>query len=208
MKTVLNQQGTIPLNQPYAGVPWTYDGDETVMSIPNPDVVDWVLVELRETPGEASTATIDKRIDRQAGFLLKNGMIVGIDGSSNLTFNVTINDNLYLIIWHRNHLSVMSAIPLSQTDDIYNYDFTTDALKAFGGNSGHKEIVPGIWAMFGGNGNGDAIINEKDIEDVWNSHAGRSGYLPADYSMDNQINNTDKNEIWYPNYSSISQVPE
>ncbi|MEZ5196305.1 MAG: hypothetical protein R2764_07890 [Bacteroidales bacterium] len=45
----LNVYGVIPFNQPYNQAPWNYSGTESVASIPNNDIIDWVLVELRET---------------------------------------------------------------------------------------------------------------------------------------------------------------
>lgn len=139
-----NQLGYIPLFQPYSGAPWYYDGTESVVFIPNSDVTDWVLIELRETAGGPSTATPDTRIARQFGFLLKNGEVVGTDGASNLTFDVVPLDNLYVIIWHRNHLGVMSAVPLILSGDIYNYDFTSAETQVYGSSLGHKEIAAGI----------------------------------------------------------------
>ncbi len=56
MNTTLNP-AYIPLIQPYSGTPWNYSGTENVSVIPNSNVVDWILVELRETSGDASTAT-------------------------------------------------------------------------------------------------------------------------------------------------------
>ncbi len=50
MNTTLNQGALIPLNQPYNTAPWNYNGTENVTIIP-PDIVDWVLLELRETSG-------------------------------------------------------------------------------------------------------------------------------------------------------------
>lgn len=209
LETDLNQLGYIPNVQPYSETPWNYAGTESFISIPNPDVTDWVLVELRETAGSASTATIDKRIARQAGLLLKDGTIVGTDGISNLTFDVTVGTNLYVVIWHRNHLSVMSSVPLSLSVGSYDYDFTTGALKAYGlFYYGHKEISPGIWGMIGGDGNSDGEINDNDILNTWTNQAGKKGYLSSDYTMDAQSNNSDKNDIWYINNGSASQVPD
>ena len=103
MTTLLNTSGTLPLDQPYDAAPWLYTGTETVPSIPNPNVVDWILVELRETTGDASTATPDKIISRQAGFILKNGIITGIDGINPMQFDLQVSANLYVVVWHRNH---------------------------------------------------------------------------------------------------------
>ncbi|MBN1338239.1 MAG: right-handed parallel beta-helix repeat-containing protein, partial [Bacteroidales bacterium] len=48
MNTTLNSGGHLPLSQPYNQAPWYYSGTEAVTAIPNTDVVDWVLIELRD----------------------------------------------------------------------------------------------------------------------------------------------------------------
>ena len=67
-----------PLNQPYNTPPWNYMGTESVTSVP-PGVVDWVLVEMRDT-SNVSLATGETTIASQAAFLLNDGSIVGMDG--------------------------------------------------------------------------------------------------------------------------------
>lgn len=208
MGTFLNQQDYIPLNQPYSTSPWFYDGKESVDFIPNNNVTDWILVELRETTGGALNATPDKLIARQAGFLLKNGIIVDTDGSSNLKFAVTIYDNLYVLIWHRNHLGVMSAVSLTLLGNIYNYDFTIGNEKSFGGNLGHKEVKPGIWAMRACDASQDGQINNIDKNDIWLNQIGLSGYLESDFDMDSEVSLTDKTEFWDQNLGKKSYVPD
>jgi hypothetical protein len=208
MTTYLNQQSYILNSQPYSGYPWNYPGSESFSIIPNSDVVDWVLVELRETSGDASTATSDKRIARQAGLLLKNGQVVNTDGVSYLTFDLQINNNLYAVIWHRNHLAVMSAVSLISFNGLYSYDFTEGLNQVYGNILGHKQIADGIWGMIGGDGNGDGIIGVLDMNGMWNLRAGLQGYLPSDYNLDAQCNNADKNDLWQINKGYESQVPE
>jgi hypothetical protein len=60
MTTILNAEGLIPLSQPYNNVPWNYNGTEYVGSIPNTDIVDWVLIELRVTSGNAFRLPLKK----------------------------------------------------------------------------------------------------------------------------------------------------
>jgi hypothetical protein len=56
--------------------------------------VDWILVELRETTGDASTATPGTMIHQQAAFLKSDGSIVDIDGSVLLSYSGVISMNL------------------------------------------------------------------------------------------------------------------
>ena len=74
MSTALNSSGLLPLSQPFNTLPWNYIGTESVTAIPNSNVVDWVLVELRDATA-AAAATSATRIARQAAFILKNGSV-------------------------------------------------------------------------------------------------------------------------------------
>jgi len=106
MSTNLNVSGSLPLNQPYYTSQFDYQGAERVSMIPNNSIVDWVLLELRT---DFSTATFAKR---RAAFLKSNGDIVDLDGSSPVSFSGLLNGDYYLVIHHRNHLSIMSSDPL------------------------------------------------------------------------------------------------
>ncbi|MCD4736756.1 MAG: LamG domain-containing protein, partial [Bacteroidales bacterium] len=206
MNTDLNP-ADIPFSQPYNIAPWNYTGTETVAAIPNADVVDWVLVELRDTT-EASLATSQTIIAQQAAFLLNDGSIVGLDGSTILSFNNSIIHSLFAVIWHRNSIGIMSAFPLIETGGTYKYDFTTSSGQVYGGGNAHKEIATGIWGMTGADGNADGQINNGDKIDVWSPQAGSGGYLSGDFNLDSQVNNGDKNDIWIPNTGSGGQVPD
>jgi uncharacterized protein (TIGR02145 family) len=203
----LNGWGYLPLDQPYDASPWFYYGDEEVAAIPNADVIDWVLVELRQTTGNASTAIKDSAIARQVGFILKDGSIMGMDGISPLQFNVAVTSDLYAVIMHRNHLAVMSGYPLQMSGGTYTFDFTTGTEKVYGGINGHKEIATGVWGMISGDGDSNGNVNNADKIDVWKPQSGNSGYLNGDFNMNSQVDNTDKIEYWKPNSGRSSQVP-
>ncbi len=204
MNTDINTDGLIPLAQPYSGVPWNYTGTETVPSIPNASIVDWVLVELRETTGDASTATADKQIHRQAAFVLSDGSVVGLDGSSLITYTGTIANNLYVVIWHRNHLAVMSSGALTEVGGDYAWDFSTGLSKAY--LNGQKQLVTGIYGMIGGDSDASGIVLIEDLIPGWSSVAGETGYIPVDLNLDGQASNPDKNDIWINNEGSTAPL--
>ncbi|MBL7105476.1 MAG: agmatine deiminase family protein [Bacteroidales bacterium] len=210
MTNDLNVAGNLPLSQPYNIIPWNYTGDEFVDSIPNADVVDWVLIELRDTT-EAALATGETMIARQAVFLLNNGIIVGLDGDTcseaRPCFSTRITNNLFVVIWHRNHLGIMSANPLTESGGVYTYDFTTGSGQAYG-SLPQKEIVLGIWGLYSGDGNCDGYINGSDKSNIWESQAGTAGYFTGDFNMDCNVDNNDKNDVWKPNEGMGSQVPD
>jgi subtilisin family serine protease len=207
MTTYLNNAGLLPLTQPFNTAPWNYAGSESVAVIPNSDVADWVLVELRETTGSASDATPATMVSRQAGFLLNDGSIVDIDGSSMLRFDVVVNDNLFVIVHHRNHLGIMSANPVIQTAGNYMHDFTTGSGQAHGDINAQKQILPGVWGMIAGDINADGIINMADKSPEWDVLAGEAGYHKADLNFDGQVNNMDKDDFLIPNQGNSSYTP-
>ncbi len=124
MKTDLNTQ--IPLTSPYTEDP------RTVSAIPD-NVVDWVLVELRETPTGPPVIS-------HSAFIYKDGRIVNDDASSGIIkLNAPEND-YYVVIKHRNHLAVMSKNPvtLSKASSTL-YDFTIGENQFYGSN-GAKQL--------------------------------------------------------------------
>jgi PKD repeat protein len=196
----------IPLIQPYNVSPWNYAGSESVVSIPA-NVVDWVLVELRDAPtaGGATSSTV---FARKAGFILYNGQVVGLDGISNLTFPNSVTQQLFVVIWHRNHLGIMSASAVTSSGGIHSYDFTTGSATAHGGVNGHKQLATGVWGMISGDGDRDGVIGMDDKSGLWESEAGTEGYMFSDYNLDRQSNNIDKDSFWVPNIGRGSQVPD
>jgi len=194
-----------PLSQPYNTAPWNYNGTESVVTIP-PDVVDWVLVELRDAT-DAASATPATIIATQAAFLLSDGSVVGLDGSSNLYFDASVFNNLFAVVWHRNHLGILSANALAQSGMGYTYDFSTGNSQAYGVDA-QRWLGGGIYGMIGGDANADGDVNGDDKTEVWNFETGNTGYLGSDGNLDGQANNQDKNDIWHLNSGKESQIPD
>ncbi|MBN3035069.1 MAG: hypothetical protein JW861_05740 [Bacteroidales bacterium] len=207
MGTFLNTYGYLPTSQPYNMSPYFYTGSETANPIPGSDVVDWVLVELRETSGTASGATASTMIGRQAALLLEDGSVVGTDGISPLEFNLNITENLYVVVWHRNHLGIISSNPLQKVGGIYTYDFTDANGKVYGGSNAHKEISTGVWGMAAGDGDCDGQITTGDKIDIWVPQSGMAGYLQGDFNMNGNVENGDKIDCWGVNAGMGCQVP-
>jgi hypothetical protein len=194
----------IPLNQPYNISPWNYSGSESVSVIPG-KTVDWVLVELRDAPS-AALATSGTVIARQAALLKNNGYILDLDGTQSLQFDQVINNQLFLVIWHRNHLAVMSAYPLVENGGVYSYNFSTAEDQAYGDIDAHKEIAPGVYGMVGGDANRNGAVNSYD-KGFWDLHVGKRGYLYYDFNLDGQVDNQDKNDVLIRNYGRQRQLP-
>ncbi|MCD4736254.1 MAG: hypothetical protein K8R53_09440, partial [Bacteroidales bacterium] len=204
MKTELNPY--ISFDHPFAGPPWNYGTCQTVPVIPNGNVVDWVLVELRDaqTPAQADGT---KTIAQQAAFLLDDGSIVQVDGSSQLKIDVSPTYNLYAVIWHRNHLAIMSANALVESVGTYTYDFSSSSSQIYGGATGCKLLGGSIWGMFCGDGDANGDVDINDIINIWDNEAGNSGYWGGDFNLNGQVSNQDKNDYWLPNDGEGSEVP-
>ena len=217
MSQDLNTAGYIPLTQPYnpslpyydivnpADLKWLYNGTENVASIPA-GVVDWVLVQLRDA-SSAATATSATILDTKAAFLKDDGTIVGLDGISPLFFDVSYSLNLYAVVFHRNHLAIISATGLTETGGVYAYNFSTSETQVHGGANGHKLIDSGIWGMISADGNGNGLIQNTDETAVWKTDLGTSGYKGGDFNMNGLTQNTDETNYWKVNLGAGGQTP-
>jgi hypothetical protein len=147
----------------YAGTESVSTGYFTSDNGCNKDIVDWVLVELRDA---TTPSTI---VARRAAFVREDGIVVDLDGVSPVTFknylssgsDFTTAGNYYLAIRHRNHLGVRSAATLSLNGgSVATYDFTTAQSQAYQNasitsNAAMKELGSNKFGMWGGNANGN-----------------------------------------------------
>ncbi len=93
-------------NEPLLPKTSPYDLETSVPAIPA-DVVDWVLVEIRN-PDDPSVVEASKSC-----FITTAGQIVDVDGVSNVTFQHICFAEAYIAVKHRNHLGVMTADPVA-----------------------------------------------------------------------------------------------
>ncbi len=122
MKLSLNSE--LPLTSPYN------EDARTVNSIPS-NAVDWILVQLRKT---ANGNTITSK----SVFINQQGKLIADDGTEGVQLNASEGD-YFIVIKHRNHLSVMSKNSVSLNSTTYtNYDFTTGSEKFYGSNGANR----------------------------------------------------------------------
>ena len=199
MNTNLNSGGIIPLSQPYNTTPFNYTGTESVASIPNSNIVDWVLVEHRKpASGLASDATSATITGRQAGFLLNNGTVVKLDGSTPLSFTISKQGSAFIVVRHRNHLGVMSnAVPSNSSGTFTNdYSLLANSYKSGSASSDPVVLLSGgvKYGLWSGDANKNGVVNVTDINATKVAIAGSlSGYLFTDTNLSNSINVTDVN---------------
>lgn len=200
MQTDLNTGNLLPLDQPFNNAPWNYSGTENSSDIPD-GIVDWVLVELRSDTTAASI------VASRAAWLQSNGYVMDMDGTTPLTFDVP-HGNYYVVVHHRNHLSIMSAVALPLNEASPLYDFTTAQSQAYGANP-MKELEPGVFGMYAGDANADGEIDLDDRTAVWRGQNGTTWEYDkaSDFNLDAGIDANDLNLFWRPNLGKRTRVP-
>jgi len=196
---VSNLATPTPAGQPYDIAPWSYNGNEgagfTDASYTSDDV-DWVLVSFR------TSVTIGTEAYQVAGILQK-------DGSIRFVSNVCLPDvsqPYYVVVDHRNHLTVISANPVNVVNGAFNYDFTIANSYTPATQFGQKQLPTGEWVAYAGdctkyNGQDDGSRNDISGEDkgVWSGNNGSfDQYTTTDMNLDGDVNGADK-IIWEPN---------
>jgi len=204
MNITLKTSGLIPLSQPYNTSPSNYAGPESVTSIPA-DVVDWVLIELRQA-GSPSNATSSTVIKKRAAFLKKDGTIVETDGTSPVRFyNSTITQNLYPVVRHRNHLAIMSNNAVTTSSGVYTYNFSSSQTQIYDGSGNGCIQLGSKWGLIAGNADGNGFINNDDLL-LWQGNFSQNNYNKADFNFSGFVNNDDL-LIWQKNFSQQTKVP-
>lgn len=208
--------------QPYNIAPWLYPGTEGSLfdSGNNPSnanagypstVVDWVLVSLR-----LDSAGTGGPVCEAAALLHKDGHVEFVQPLNCCA--VSESSLYYVVIEHRNHLIVMSHVKQAFVNHVLSYDFRfqqsyEDPIFAgLGLFSRQKQILPGKYAMFAGNGyqagslNGDTDINFDD-RSYWESQNSSFGmYKNGDYNMNGDTNFNDR-IVWERNDGKFTSVP-
>ncbi|MBE0639427.1 MAG: DUF11 domain-containing protein, partial [Bacteroidales bacterium] len=211
-----------PAGQPYNAAPWFYFGTEGVgfdsdgiaangdAGYPS-TVVDWVLVSLRDNP-----KGVGGPVCQAAALLHKDGTIEFVNGSFTCC-GLNLNSSYWIVIEHRNHLIVMSHEDVEIVNNKITYDFRNkqsyidpDVLfpQLF---VRQKEVLPGVFAMFGGNGQqsftsqSDTDINSDDRV-FWGGENGIFGYYRiGDFNLNGDVNFNDRT-IWEFNNGQFTSV--
>lgn len=205
LSTTLNS--SIPSSQPY-----NFNGhsaSEMAGTIPA-NAVDWVLAELREA-SSVTTALNSTKVGSAAGLLMSDGSIKASDGTSNLSINITGNTGaeFYLVVYHRNHLPIMSANVVQESGGVYSIDFTSSAANTHGGTSALIDLG-GKFGMPAGDSNNDGNIDATDLN-TWRANNGAafnySSNGISDFNLDGVINSVDRNDFHKKNTAKTRQVP-
>ena len=195
-----------PSTQPYSdaqynGTDHEFDGVDDAIPYPGSSV-DWVVAHLR-TGTSAATAVAGSEVV----------MLVGTDGSLTNANGDSVRffvepGSYYLVLRHRNHLSIMTSAAVDFSTTVGTWDFTTASSQAFG-TSPMTEPETGVWAMFAAEANLDDLNNAGDFN-LWltDTKAGANGYQTTDFNLDGQVTAGDFN-LWLANtkVGATSAVP-
>ena len=207
----------LPRRQPYWVAPWNYPATTTVMHVPDDmpglsgvtsTIVDWVLVELRSGANAAVAAAARPTTNgRAAGLLLSDGRIVGINEAATTTaealslegvrFEADLpQGDVYVLIHHRNHLSVMSAQPATNTsagvcstDPDYCVDFR-DKQSYIGCGQVSLSDSDELYGMYAGDVGRTGLITRADLAFIGDNDSERPTYarmIEGNYLVDGDL---------------------
>jgi hypothetical protein len=199
MSTALQDSNLVPYDQPYGVSPWNYQGKECINTMPN-NVVDWVLVELRDADDNTML------IERKAALLLSNGHVVD-EGRDGVMFNnLTENESYHIIVRHRNHLDIMSAVPVP-LPNMNHYLFNDTPAYTLGGETQIADLGDGNYGLKAGDTDANGVVTVADFNILVNELSGINTYSNADCTLDRNVTVSDLN-AFQPNASAIgiSQV--
>ncbi|MFK7845926.1 MAG: SdrD B-like domain-containing protein [Rhodothermales bacterium] len=201
MRTALNSQNVLPVSQPFNVAPWNYAGSEAITgsSMPHDSIVDWLLIEIRDT---ADTRIV---LDRFAALLLHDGTVAGMDGHT--LFPVPQAGSFYLSVQHRNHLGVLTAQPVPTVGTTLFADLTQVAnVYVNPVESGAPSIlVDGKAMLLQGDETSDNQVNSLDLGGVMNQYF-TIGNKTSDINLDGVTNSLDVARS-FDNYFRRSHIP-
>ncbi|MEO8732990.1 MAG: hypothetical protein ABI373_01530, partial [Flavobacteriales bacterium] len=204
MSGALNDNGLVPLAEPYTALGYTHvgggGGESTTQGVLNVtganEVVDWVVVELRDKNDDSNV------LASRAALLRRNGTVVDIDGTSDVAFSGQPVDQYYVAVRHRNHLGIITAIAQQVSGSASLLDLSNGSTALLGGNNATKG-VGGVRCMWSGDVNMDNVVrytgaqNDRDPilfliggVDPTGTH---TGYLQEDINLDGVVKYTGMN---------------
>lgn len=222
--TDMNETLTIPTNHPFDSSSFfNYNGTETYNATNTPDAVDWVLLELRrvglsEGLADANLAKVpgtspSVNVGRRAAILNKDGKIVGVDGNDSLLFQITQEGKYYVVVYHRNHIPIMSA---NAADTARSISLTSNgnlflATNVAGGTTNAFDLGSGNVAMLSGNANtSNFVVDGDDRTKIWaaRNNSATNLYRLEDVNLDTDVDAADRAAAWNNRtknaYSSIT----
>jgi|GEM_PF-698585 len=193
----------------YYDAPYHYKGTALENSFGGgnypPNAVDWVLVTLQS---DIAGTTI---IGQGLGLLLNDGTVDMVDPLPELEPQQQLQ-GVYIKVDHRNHMAVLSTVPVSIINGALSWNFSTQQSYTGHHGVGAKEVLPGVFALYAGDGDqvGDIVSYDVNGADkaLWHAENGVfNQYSNADYNLDGDVNGADV-LLWQNNKGYSSRVPK
>ncbi|MBK9286839.1 MAG: hypothetical protein IPN38_03925 [Flavobacteriales bacterium] len=196
MSDLLRSQGFIPLQEPYSAMGFALDEPASTTPLVltwtlSSAIVDWVVVELRDA------VLNDSVVGRRAALLRRDGEVVAEDGVSPVAFCQPVG-SYHVALRHRNHLGVMTALPIALSSMATNVDLTLASTPTFGIEARHD--VGTAHVLWQGNALFDDVIKytggNNDRDPILQRIGGVSptatlpGYWPEDVTLDGLVKYT------------------
>lgn len=154
------------------------------------NIVDWVWIELRSSSDDTIV------VGATSALVQRDGDVVAIDGVSDVIIR-GLTTEYYIVVKHRNHLSVMTANKTPLSVNPTDVDYSNNATGFFGTNA-QVQLSNGTMALWSGNANGDTLVQytggTPDTPSVLSEVLNNPGnflnfptYIVAGYNM-NDIN--------------------
>jgi|GEM_PF-4508427 len=208
MSNNLSQSGLLPLTEPYTSLGYVHNGsgggeivNQSVLDKTGSEsIADWVFLELR------SATTNTNVLATRAALLRADGVITDIDGVSPVEFTGQPSGTYFVVIKHRNHLSVMTPTPIALTGGTAGtHDFAAGS--AYGNLNGNAQtsLGTGVFGLFEGDYEADELISATDRSIAWNFR-NQTGYIIQDSNFDGVCNASERSQVWN-NRNNFSKVP-
>lgn len=198
MRDDLRSTGLIPPGEPFTALGFALVGNSNTSfssailgTTGNNGIVDWVLAEARDANNPSTV------LQSRAALVQRDGDVVGMDGSSNIIFNLAAG-SYHIALRHRNHLGAMTLNPVALGSTPTTLDFRSAAFATWGTDA--RKTISATMALWTGNVQRDGSLrytgsgNDRDpiLVSVGSTtpNSTVSGYLPADVNLDGTVKYT------------------
>ena len=201
MAATLNDAGSLPLSEPYGALGYQHHGggggettSSAVLAITGAQrVVDWVVLELRDQNNPSSV------VATRSCLITRDGTIVDVNGTSDVTFTGLPSGQYYVAVRHRNHLGIMTASSQNLSGNASLIDLTNGSVATYGGSTTRK-VVGTTRCLWAGDAMRDGDLKytgpQNDRDPMLTRVGGAiptavfNGYVPEDVNMDGVVKYT------------------
>lgn len=198
MSTSLQESGLVPTSQPFGRAPWNYNGGESVADISDfpSNLTDWILLELRDA------ADNNIVVEQRAALLLSDGSVAEVDGTPGVLFNTaSVGSSYFVSVKSRNHLAILSALPITLPNLGTPYDLTLPSF-VMGGTDQLAAVNLDTYAMLAGDFDSNGIVTIADFN-LYSAEASLINvYTDGDCTYDKAVTIADFN-LFQGNSSKI-----